>query len=77
MQEMMAKSKMLIAMQNMNPAARWVEGALCCHDCFVGLDHAVPLPFVLANFKQNIPSAALVKAEGSEFECVEKRLQYK
>ena len=60
MQEVMAKSGVLNVMQNMNPATRWVEGALCCHDCFVGYGHAVVLPFVLANFKQNIPNAALV-----------------
>ena len=76
MQEMVVKSEMLIVMQNVNPAARWVEGALGRYDCFVGLHHTVQLPFVLRNSKQNIP-IALVKDEGSKFECVEKRLQYK
>ena len=43
MQEVMAKSGMLIVMQNVNPAARWVQGALC-DDCLVGLDHVVLVP---------------------------------
>ena len=76
MQEVMAKSGMQIVMQQSNQAARWVEGAFC-EDCFVGLDHAVLLPFDLANLiKQNI-TIAISTAEGSKFECVEKRLQYK
>ncbi len=75
MQEVMAKSGMLIVMQQMNPAARWVEGAFC-DDCLVVLDHAVLLPLVLGNCNQNIPIATLT-AKGSKFECVEKRLKYK
>ena len=68
-----AISGILIVMQQMNPAARWVEGAFY-DDCFVGLDHAVLLPFVLAHCKNTPNSTGIVKAEGSKFECVEKRL---
>lgn len=75
MQEVMAKSRMLIVMQQMNPDAKWVERTFCCHDCFVGSDHAALLPFVLAHCEYN--AGGLVKAEGSKFECVEKRLKYK
>ena len=76
MQEVMAKSGMLIVMQQMNPAARWVDGAFN-DDCLVGLDHAVLPPFVLAHCKNTHNAEGIVKAEGSKFECVEKRLHNK
>ena len=76
MQEVMVISGILIVTQQMNPAARWVEGAFY-DDCFVGLDHAVLLPFVLAHCKNTPNAKGIVKAEGSKFECVEKRLEYK
>ena len=43
MQEVMAKSGTLIVMQNVNPAERWVQGALC-DDCLVGFNHTVLVP---------------------------------
>ena len=49
----MAKSETLIVMQNVNPAARWVQGALC-DDCLVGPGHAVLMPMKkLVIFKQD------------------------
>ena len=53
MQEVMEKSEMLIVMQNVNPAARGVQGALC-DDCLVGPGHAVLMPMKkLVIFKQD------------------------
>ena len=74
--EKIAKSEMLIVMQNVNPAARGVKGAFC-DNCLVGLDHAVLLPWiVLEIFKQRIARVE-ISMEGSKFACVEKCLQYK
>ena len=55
MQEVMAISGTLIVMQNVNPAERWVQGALC-DDCLVGLDHALLVPIdILAISRRDHP----------------------
>ena len=77
MQEVMAKSEMLMVMQNVNPAERRVQGAFC-DDCLVRLQHAVLLPFEnLVVLKRGITIVAIAKVEGSKIECVEKRLHNK
>ena len=75
MQEVMAKSEMLIVMQNVNPAERWVQGAFC-DDCLVRWDHAVLLPFKNHEIDE-IMIVAIAQVEGSKIECVEKRLHNK
>ena len=61
----MAKSEMLIVMQHKNPAAQF------CHNCLVGLDHAVLLPFdSVVILKRDF----MANDEGSKLECIKKRL---